>query len=417
MEIQTDELERIIKFYRISDDLDFIGFRTVDPDTFWYVFQSKNNPRRNFILHASDYISWCCGEGEPPEFLEANYFTDFICSFPVKRWLTSHDGLNLDDETGDREGYLYWASTGDRCMMAEIEGEIPEMAIRTLKTEIPIHDELEIAAYARHFIGNETFSEIPRPSSQDSKFLDENIRRIIRTNMLKIAEKILAAGVTGVTEEDLENCNSESFRYTRLWPIEEREYKPDWVVEKDTSKSISKINEVNFLVKINNQSWLALCEIRDFPNYFDERNILITILNRYIRLHSDRPGPRFLPRQTVFSILEKFKINSAGELRFQIMIECAKDCRLYVFVDDLDTKYVLICRDVRLENLDQEKSYLAQESGMEIADFYRLKDDFEEYYYTCNENEVVDTKNIETAETEDIQEERKYYFLAGRVQD
>ena len=44
MEIQTDELERIIKFYRISDDLDFIGFRKVDPDTFWYVFQSKNNP-------------------------------------------------------------------------------------------------------------------------------------------------------------------------------------------------------------------------------------------------------------------------------------------------------------------------------------------------------------------------------------
>ena len=98
------------------------------------------------------------------------------------------------------------------------------------------------------------------------------------------------------------------------------------------------------------------------------------------------------------------------------MIECAKDCKLYVFVDDLDTKYVLICRDVRLENLDQEKSYLAQESGMEIADFYRLKDDFEEYYYTCNENEVVDTKNIKIAETEDVQEERKYYFLAGRVQ-
>ena len=53
---------------------------------------------------------------------------------------------------------------------------------------------------------------------------------------------------------------------------------------------------------------------------------------------------------------------------------------------------------------------------MEIADFYRLKDDFEEYYYTCNENEVVDAKNIETTETEDTQEERKYYFLAGRVQ-
>ena len=98
------------------------------------------------------------------------------------------------------------------------------------------------------------------------------------------------------------------------------------------------------------------------------------------------------------------------------MIGCAKDCKLYVFVDDLDTKYVLICRDVRLEILDQEKSYLAQESRMEIADFYRLKDDFEEYYYTCNENEVVDTKNIETTETEDTQEERKYYFLAGRVQ-
>ena len=98
------------------------------------------------------------------------------------------------------------------------------------------------------------------------------------------------------------------------------------------------------------------------------------------------------------------------------MIECAKDCKLYVVVDDLDTKYVLIWRDVRLENLDQEKSYLAQESGMEIADFYRLKDDFEEYYYTCNENEVVDAKNIETTETEDTQEERKYYFLAGRVQ-
>ena len=80
-----------------------------------------------------------------------------------------------------------------------------------------------------------------------------------------------------------------------------------------------------------------------------------------------------MPKQTVFSILEKFKINSAGELRFQTMIECAKDCKLYVFVDDLDTKYVLICRDVRLENLDQEKSYLAQESRMEIADFYRLK--------------------------------------------
>ena len=99
------------------------------------------------------------------------------------------------------------------------------------------------------------------------------------------------------------------------------------------------------------------------------------------------------------------------------MIECAKDCKLYVFIDDLDTKYILICRDIMIGNLDQEKKYLAQESGMEIADFYRLKDDFEEYYYTCNENEVVDTKNIKIAETEDIQEERKYYFLAGRIQD
>ena len=94
-----------------------------------------------------------------------------------------------------------------------------------------------------------------------------------------------------------------------------------------------------------------------------------------------------------------------------------KGLQVICFFDDLDTKYVLICRDVRLENLDQEKSYLAQESRMEIADFYRLKDDFEEYYYTCNENEVVDTKNIETTETEDTQEERKYYFLAGRIQD
>ena len=41
MEIQTDELERIIKFYRISDDLDFIGFRTVDPDTFGMFFRVK----------------------------------------------------------------------------------------------------------------------------------------------------------------------------------------------------------------------------------------------------------------------------------------------------------------------------------------------------------------------------------------
>ena len=416
MEIQPEELRKIIKFYRIHHELKFIGFRAVDPDTFWYFFRDKKH--RSYILCASDYIWWVCGNDEPPKTLINDYFTDFPYSFTVKKWLTSHDGLDSDDESGDYEGHLYWASNGDRCVMAEVEGEIPKKAIQTLVTEIPVHDELEIAVYARRFIGNEVVSSVPRPSNQNPKILEENIRELIRANMLTIAEKMITTGVDGMTEEELKACNSETFRYARMWPTEREESKPDWMARKEVLGSGSQIDEEKFLVDLNNQSWLALCELRDFPNYFDERSMLFSLLKRYVRLHENRPGPKFLPRQTIFSILEKFEIKSAGRLSFQTMIESAKDCKLYIFYDELDVKYVLICRDIKTSNLDQEKNYLSQESDMVVEKFYNLKSNAEKYYYVCDENEaIITTEDTEVAEAKDASEKKKYYFLVGRIQD
>lgn len=83
MEIQQKELMKIIKHYRIHNKVSFIGFHAVDPDTIWYFFRAKNGDF--YILEASDYVVWVCGNGEPPKYLQADYYEDFSYSFKVKR--------------------------------------------------------------------------------------------------------------------------------------------------------------------------------------------------------------------------------------------------------------------------------------------------------------------------------------------
>ncbi len=397
MELSREEFADILKFYRIDDKLEFIGYHEVDPDTFWYFFHDKRSAAY-YILEVADYITWVCGQEEVPETLDCYYYPDFSYSFEVKRWLTSHDGLDKTNESGDYEGYMYWANNGYRCVMAEIAKPIAVDTIKKLKTEIAEHDELEIALFKRRFIGAERVSAIPRPQSQNLEELDKNICEIIYKNAIADAKSLLGIGIESLTEEKLKIFNSKTFKYAREWPKE----------TKDIDKR--NINEPRLLGELNRQSWLALCELRDFPEYFEERNLLFPLLRRYVRLCGDQSEPKFLPRKVASEILERFDIKSAGELRFHTMFKSAADCKVYIFIDELDTEYALVCRDNKIGNLDQERYILSQESGLEIEQFYSLKTDPEESYYSCNENSLG--VNRSTNETE----EHIYYFLVGRLQ-
>ena len=177
MEIQQKELMKIIKHYRIHNKVSFIGFHAVEPDTTWYFFRAKNDDF--YILEASDYIIWVCGNGEPPKYLQADYYEDFSYSFKVERWLTSHNGLDKTDESGDYEGYLYWASNGDRCVMAKIKGKFSDYKIMNLVSKIPPHSELELAIFEKRRISCESVSEVPRPADQDLNILTKHIQELV----------------------------------------------------------------------------------------------------------------------------------------------------------------------------------------------------------------------------------------------
>ena len=42
MELSREEFTDILKFYRVNDKLEFIGYHEVDPDTFWYFSMIKS---------------------------------------------------------------------------------------------------------------------------------------------------------------------------------------------------------------------------------------------------------------------------------------------------------------------------------------------------------------------------------------
>ena len=237
MEIQQKELMKIIKYYRIHNKVSFIGFHVVDPDTTWYFFRAKNDDF--YILEASDYIIWVCGNGEPPKYLQADYYKDFSHSFKVKKWLTSHNGLDKTDESGDYEGYLYWASNSDRCVMAKIKGKFSDYKIMNLVSKIPPHSELELAIFEKRRISCESVSEVPRPADQDINILTKHIQELVQKEVLELAQKIINTDQKNLSEEDLSKCNYDLFQYAQIWS------------ENDGDKF-----KENILIELNNQSWL-----------------------------------------------------------------------------------------------------------------------------------------------------------------
>ena len=390
MEIQQKELMKIIKHYRIQDKVSFIGFHAVDPDTTWYFFRAKNDVF--YILEASDYVVWVCGNGEPPKYLQADYYEDFSYSFKVKRWLTSHNGLDKTDESGDYEGYLYWASNSDRCVMAKIKGKFSDYKIMNLISKIPPHSELELAIFGKRQISCELVSGVPRPTDQNINILTKKIQKLIQKEVLELAQKIINTDQKNLSEEDLSKCNYDLFKYVQIWS------------ENDGGKF-----EENIFIELNNQSWLALCEKRDFPSLFEERNALVFLFKRYWHLIKKIPGPKFLPRKVLYSLLQKFELRSSGELSFKTMKGYAEDCKIYLFEDELECNFYLICRNIEQTNIDQEKTLLQQDFNINIAQFYHLKNDRKKYYYICNASEIVVDPNPNNV---DIDE--KYYFSVAR---
>ena len=266
MELQPNELETIIKAYRLNN-LDFIGFERVMPDDIAYYFCDKD--KKLFILIASDYVAWGCGNDEPPETIQYSYYADHERNFPVKKWLTLHNGLNKNDESGDFEGYIYWASNGDRCTMAEIAGKLTDFQLNNLEKEIPYRAKTDIAIHAKRMIMAETISAVPRPSYQNEEHLNRNIRNAILDDLKHIAKYFINLGVSDIKINDIKNLNRDAYLYALEWD----EYVHD---EHEIQKEI---------VAINNQSWLALCELREESSAKKEIKKLLKIFENFLNLY------------------------------------------------------------------------------------------------------------------------------------
>lgn len=87
----------------------------------------------------------------------------------------------------------------------------------------------------------------------------------------------------------------------------------------------------------------------------------------------------------------------------------AEDCKIYLFKDELECNFYLICRNIEQTNIDQEKTLLQQDFNINIAQFYHLKNDCEKYYYICDASEIVVDSN-----SNNIDNDEKYYFSVAR---
>jgi len=161
MFIEQEELAQITQYYRLNNDVEFVGCQWVNPDTVWYYFRDQAD--NFYLLEASDYIVWIGGQGNPPEEMSEDYYEEATVSFPIEKWLTHHDDLDYDNISGDYEGYVYWAKNSDRCVMAKVKGKFSDYKLENLTKELPHYDPADVEAYAKKRIENEVISVVPRP--------------------------------------------------------------------------------------------------------------------------------------------------------------------------------------------------------------------------------------------------------------
>ena len=188
MLIEQEELEKIIKYYRLGNDVEFVGYQWVEPDTVWYYFRDRAD--NFYLLEASDYIMWIGGHGNPPEVMKDDYYEDANVSFPIEKWLTCHDNLDYNNYSGDYEGYVYWAKNSDRCIMAKVKGKFSDYKLENITKELPHYNQVDVATYAKKRIESELVSLVPRPEDQDVKLLSQKICNSIQDEIVKMAERL-----------------------------------------------------------------------------------------------------------------------------------------------------------------------------------------------------------------------------------
>lgn len=262
MELQIEELKKVIKTYRL-ENLNFVGYEWTTPDDCFYYFSDKNDAL--YILVASDYVSWGCGNDEPPKTIQTDYYKDHKRNFLVKKWLTTHDGLDEKDESGDFEGYIYWASNGDRCTMAEIDGKVSDYELRGIDKGIPYRSQTSIAIYAKRMIMSEKVSAIPRPSYQNEEHLKKNILDAIIVDIKDIARIY--------SETDIENFN---IHYIQNLIRSFHQFATEWSKNTDDNHEVMRK-----IVEINNQGWLTLCAFRENRGKKNELKKLLKLLEEF----------------------------------------------------------------------------------------------------------------------------------------
>lgn len=113
--IDKDELNEILDSYNLKG-LIIDYHRSVEPDTDIYIFHDKNN--KQYCLIASDYLS----ETELPcEFIFEYYRDDSAYFRAVKQFSYTKGAPKAAEDYIDDNHFRTMASTGDVCMMYEIE--------------------------------------------------------------------------------------------------------------------------------------------------------------------------------------------------------------------------------------------------------------------------------------------------------
>lgn len=113
--ISNNELSEILASYDLKD-LIFDYYKSVEPDTDIYIFHDKNN--RQYCLIASDYLD----ETEMPcEFIFEYYKDDSAYFRAIKRFSYEPEATKAAVGYVDDGNFRTMASTGDVCMMYEVE--------------------------------------------------------------------------------------------------------------------------------------------------------------------------------------------------------------------------------------------------------------------------------------------------------
>lgn len=94
----------------------------------------------------------------------------------------------------------------------------------------------------------------------------------------------------------------------------------------------------------------------------------------------------------LFSIISLFKINLG--LTFEKYIDFEPDCKIYIFKNDLDDKFALICRDIEVQDFEAENRILKEELNITIVDRIKSKNDYFVHLNDFDEFEYVFSLNM-----------------------